>query len=37
LYFEEFYFEIDTYHDPQFGVIEVLGGLNKASKYWETF
>jgi len=35
--FKEFCLEIDTYHDPQFGVIEVLGDLHKASKYWETF
>jgi len=28
--------EIDTYHDPQLNVMDVLGGLHKASKYWET-
>jgi len=32
--FQLFYFEIN---DLQFGVIEVLGHLHKASKYWETF
>jgi len=25
--------EIDTYHDPQLNVMDVLGGLHKASKY----
>jgi len=31
--FKEFYLEIDTYHGPQFGVIDVLNDLHKASKY----
>jgi len=26
-----------TYHDPQFSVMDVLGDLHKASKYWKTF
>jgi len=30
--------EIDAYHGgPKFSVMNVLNGLNKASKYWETF
>jgi len=29
--------EIDTYHGPQFSVMDVLGGLHKAWKYWKTF
>jgi len=35
--FKEFYLEIDSYRDSQFAVIEVLGDIHKASKYWETF
>jgi len=27
--------EIDAHHDPQFSAMDVLGGLHKASKYWE--
>jgi len=35
--FKQFYSEIDTYHGPQFSVIEVLGNLHKTLKYLETF
>jgi len=29
--------EFDTYHGPQFSVMNVLGGLHEAWKNWETF
>jgi len=37
VFLKNFFKEIDTYHGPQFSVMDVLGGLHKALKYWETF